>query len=57
MRGEFEIYPPHPSPLPQGEGEREPICVFFKISVRLGISRRRNSKEHLGQSPLPLGEV
>ena len=31
-----DIYPPHPSPLPQGgEGEREPIFVLFKTCVRL----------------------
>ncbi|CAI8913034.1 hypothetical protein EMIT0P395_30221 [Pseudomonas sp. IT-P395] len=48
-----DIAAPHPSPLPK---ERGPICGVFHICVRLGGSGRRIAKEHLGQSPLPLGE-
>ncbi len=31
-------------------------CMRFKTQVHLGISRRRISIKHLGQSPLPPGE-
>jgi hypothetical protein len=48
---------PSPQPSPQGaRGEREPVSVCFKAGVRLEVSGRCTSKEHLGQSPLPLGE-
>ena len=42
--------PPHPSPLPQGEGEREPIFMLFQIGVQPDSSRRRNSTIHRNQS-------
>jgi len=45
-----------PALSPRGEGEREPISVCFKAGVRLEVSGRCTLKEHLGQSPLPLGE-
>ena len=46
-------FAPHPSPLPL---EREPILVGFETCVQLGISGRRTSPKHHGQSPLPSGE-
>ncbi len=41
----------------RGKGPgREPICVLFKIEVRLGASGRCSSNGQLGQFPLPPGK-
>ena len=42
-----------PALSPRGEGEREPISVYFKAGVRHEVSGRCTLEEHLGQSPLP----
>ncbi|CAI8858537.1 hypothetical protein EMIT0P2_20426 [Pseudomonas sp. IT-P2] len=40
----------------QGQRKQGLSCMRFKTQVHLGISRRRISIKHLGQSPLPPGE-